>query len=111
MKALTKKQMAKLDEDMVRLGIDVPRMMELAGLFVASAAASMANGKILALCGTGNNGGDALAAARHLLNWGHKTDVAFASPRFKPEPLHQWKILRKNESEGEEKKSGGTPTP
>lgn len=89
--------MNRLDDAMVSLGIDVPRMMELAGLFVASAAASMAGGnkKILALSGTGNNGGDALVAARHLLNWGHRTDVALASPRLKPVPMSQWKILKK----------------
>lgn len=101
MKALTKKEMAAVDGAMIQLGIDVPRMMELAGLFVALAGTSMIKSykrkKILVLSGTGNNGGDGLVAARHLLNWGYKVDIAFATSaaKLKPTPLHQWKILKK----------------
>lgn len=96
MKALTKAEMAALDDQMVKMGIDIPRMMELAGLFVAITAAKMAKGKILVLSGTGNNGGDGLAAGRHLLNWGHKVDIAFATNtnKLRPMPLRQWKILK-----------------
>ena len=96
MKALTKQEMAKLDDLMIRLGIDVPRMMEHAGLYPAMLTARLTKSKkILALTGTGNNGGDALVAARNLLNWGYSVDVAFASPKLKPVPLQQWKILKK----------------
>jgi len=92
--------MAALDAAMIKLGIDVPRMMELAGLYVAIAATVIIKNKhskkILILSGTGNNGGDGLVAARHLLNWGYKVDVAFAvsTNKLKPIPLHQWKILK-----------------
>ena len=100
MKALTKKEMADLDKAMVEIGIGIPMMMELAGLFVAMEAARMARRKkkkILVMAGTGNNGGDALVAARHLANWGYGVEVALATPaaRLKPIPLHQWKILVK----------------
>jgi hydroxyethylthiazole kinase-like uncharacterized protein yjeF len=100
MKALTKQQMATLDAAMVKMGIDVPRMMELAGLFTALAAAGMLHHKkqpILALSGTGNNGGDALVAARHLLNWGYRVNIAFASPqkKLKSVPTQQWRIVQK----------------
>ena len=98
MKALSKKEMAALDAEMIKLGIDVPRMMELAGFFVAIAATIIIKNKhkkkILILSGTGNNGGDSLVAARHLLNWGYKVDVAFASNKLKPMASHQWKILK-----------------
>lgn len=40
--------------------------------------------EILILCGGGNNGGDGLAAARHLANGGHRVDVLLFSP---PEKL------------------------
>ena len=100
MKGLTKKEMAALDEAMIRIGIDVPRMMELAGLFTALVAADLIRHdkkkKILVMGGPGNNGGDGLVAARHLLNWGYRTDVAFATAvkRLKPVPMQQWKILK-----------------
>ena len=99
MKALTKKEMAKLDQEMIKLGIDVPRMMELAGLFVAVTATTLVKNKrkILVLSGTGNNGGDGLVAARHLINRGYKIDISFPTPtnNLKQIPLHQWNILRK----------------
>lgn len=37
--------------------------------------------RVLVLCGSGNNGGDGLAASRHLLNGGHQVEVVvFAAP-------------------------------
>lgn len=91
--------MTALDKAMIKLGIDVPRMMELAGFFVAAAATSIVKNdkrkKILVLSGTGNNGGDSLVAARHLINWGYRVDVCFAGSKLKPVPLHQWKILQR----------------
>lgn len=101
MRALTKEEMAKLDNEMVKLGIDVPRMMELAGLFVALTATAMVKNKktkkILILSGTGNNGGDGLVAARHLFNWGYRVGIAFATSanKLKPAPFHQWRILKR----------------
>ena len=49
-----------------------PALMERAGLAVAELAGSLAGDRtrrILALAGPGNNGGDALIAARHLKSW------------------------------------------
>ena len=100
MKTLTRKEMKAVDDAMIKLGIDVPRMMELAGLYVAMAATDImkhnTGKRILMLSGIGNNGGDALVAARHLLNWKYKADIAFATStnKLKPMALHQWKILR-----------------
>lgn len=50
----------------------LPSLMERAGLATAQLARSMAGeqrGPILVLAGPGNNGGDALVAARHLKQW------------------------------------------
>jgi ADP-dependent NAD(P)H-hydrate dehydratase / NAD(P)H-hydrate epimerase len=48
--------------------------MERAGLAVARAASALAGGsygrRAVAVCGKGNNGGDALVAARYLARWG-----------------------------------------
>ncbi len=57
------------------------QLIELAGLAVAQAThkSSSSNGspplRILLVCGPGNNGGDGLVAARHLLAFGHQVTV------------------------------------
>ena len=100
MKALTRKEMAALDAAMIRIGIDVPRMMELAGLFIAITATDMIRHdrkkRVLVMSGSGNNGGDGMVAARHLLNWGYRTEVALAAgaKSLKNVPGQQWKILK-----------------
>ncbi len=55
-------------------------LMERAGLAVAGLAASLAadSRPILVLAGPGNNGGDALVAARHLKSRWHCVDVVFS---------------------------------
>ena len=99
MNTITKEQMAELDRIMIEdFGIDVPIMMEHAGMAVAMLADKMCAGrKILILCGHGNNGGDGLAAARHIANWGYDVSVLLASPenKLKTDPLKQYNILRK----------------
>ncbi len=53
-------------------------LMENAGRSVADLAERVIGrrgGNILIVCGTGNNGGDGFAAARHLFNRGHKVQV------------------------------------
>lgn len=55
-----------------RFGISVEWLMEAAGWQVARHC----RGRTAVLCGTGNNGGDGLAAARHLHRWGRLHSVA-----------------------------------
>jgi hydroxyethylthiazole kinase-like uncharacterized protein yjeF len=55
-----------------RFGIPVDWLMEAAGWQVARHC----DGKTVVACGTGNNGGDALAAARHLHRWERLQSVA-----------------------------------
>ena len=80
--AVGSKQMAELDRLSVRLGTTTPMLMENAGLAVARIAESMSGKRSVAvLAGKGNNGGDGLCAARHLINWGFKARIFLASPR------------------------------
>src|SRR4051812_13911377 len=53
-------------------------------------------GRILILCGGGNNGGDGLAAARHLHNRGHDVTIGLLTDpaRYKGDALTNWQIVR-----------------
>lgn len=57
-------------------------LMELAGLSVAAAVddAFPTKGRILCVCGPGNNGGDGLVAARHLKQFGWDPTVVYPKP-------------------------------
>src|SRR5581483_7234039 len=55
-----------------RFAIPVEWLMEAAGWQVARHC----RGRTAVLCGRGNNGGDGLAAARHLHRWGRLHSVA-----------------------------------
>jgi len=96
---VTKQQMGLIDNLMVKSqGIDILMMMELAGLDVALLAAKTSQGKKIAvLCGKGNNGGDGIAAARHLTNFGFECTLIFpfAATVLRKEPGKQFSIARK----------------
>lgn len=65
-KVLTSAQARAIDEDArERLGMPTALLMENAARSVADVARSLGDRFVL-LCGAGNNGGDGLAAARHL---------------------------------------------
>ncbi|MCP3685621.1 MAG: NAD(P)H-hydrate epimerase [bacterium] len=79
MQAITREQMKEVDRLMVESGVSIETMMESASLAVADAAEKIIKGKrILVLCGHGNNGGDGLAAARHLINRGFNVKIICA---------------------------------
>lgn len=70
----------------------VDQLMELAGLSCAIAAAraydsSGINKDILVICGPGNNGGDGLVCARHLLLFGFQPTVLY--PKRTQKPLYE----------------------
>lgn len=80
-------------------------MMENAGHgladFVAQRFKNLKGKKIVAVCGTGNNGGDGFVASRHLAGYGAKiTVVLLGSPRdLKSEEARlNWGIIEKMDS-------------
>ena len=82
-------------------GIALIQMMENAGRGLAITAKhllkdTLEGKKIIALAGTGGNGGGAMVAARRLHMWGASVEVYVTNPeRLTPIPLHQYKILQK----------------
>ena len=75
---------AALDAELMSVpGFSLEQLMELAGLSVAEAVyqvlpPSLENKpKILLVCGPGNNGGDGLVAARHLVFFGYECHVYY----------------------------------
>lgn len=100
--ALTTEQMIEVDRLMIEeWGITLIQMMENAGRNLAELAKRLLqdlNGKkIVVLCGTGNNGGGGMVAARHLRNRGADVDVILVGDetRLKDVPAHQWNILKR----------------
>ncbi len=99
--ALTTPQMVEVDRLMTEVyGIALIQMMENAGRHLAEMARRMCQGavtgkRIVVLCGTGNNGGGGMVAARHLHDWGARVlAILVGQPaRLKDVPAHQWRIL------------------
>src|SRR5712691_12154373 len=76
-------EMRVLDRNAQHFGVSISELMENAGRAVADVARSefRVDGKeVLVLCGTGNNGGDGLVAARHLANEARVTVLLARSP-------------------------------
>ncbi len=75
--ALTSAQAGQVDRlCSERFGLPVDWLMEAAGWQVARHC----RGRTYVVCGAGNNGGDGLAAARHLHRWGRLAGVACIAP-------------------------------
>ena len=109
---------AKLDEELMTLpGFTLEQLMELAGLSVAEAVFTVlleqrkfrakepdeqdsyvggTNGKILIVAGPGNNGGDGLVAARHLVHFGY-TDVVIVYPKQSSRQPHYANLVKQCE--------------
>lgn len=98
---LTRRQMQALDRHTIEgLGLPGPVLMEVAGRAVADAVERIlgsATGRVVALVGPGNNGGDAVVAARHLTQRGHPVElVLFGPPEGRSaDLLHQLSIAFK----------------
>ncbi|MBI3968531.1 MAG: NAD(P)H-hydrate dehydratase [Chloroflexi bacterium] len=73
MKVVTAAEMRALEARADELGLPSPLLMENAGAAIAQVALDewrARPGRVLVLCGPGNNGGDGLVAARRLATWG-----------------------------------------
>ncbi len=85
MKVVTAEQMKEIDRKADEAGISTEFLMENAGRAVAEATRDFINyiaGKrILVMVGPGNNGGDALVAARYLHDWGADINIYLLSRR------------------------------
>ena len=98
----TRAEMVRADSAAIdEIGIPVVALMENAGRQVAAVArlflgGSVAGRRIVALCGRGNNGGDALVAMRHLYGWGADARaVVCGDPETLPDlPASQRDALR-----------------
>jgi NAD(P)H-hydrate epimerase len=83
-----------LDRDAVeRLGMPSILLMENAARAVAEQARAMGS-RFIVLCGPGNNGGDGLAAARHLGRVARVHLLAEPDPERSPDAALQLRILR-----------------
>lgn len=105
-KPITSDQMYRIEENGHSiLGMRRFLMMENAGHgladFVVHKFKNLKNERIVAVCGTGNNGGDGFVASRHLAGHGAKiTVVLLGSPSdFKSEEARlNWGIIEKMDS-------------
>ncbi|MCE7928858.1 MAG: hypothetical protein DYG91_10240, partial [Chloroflexi bacterium CFX7] len=81
---LTRRQMQALDRQTIEgLGLPGPVLMEVAGRAVADAVDRLlgpSTGRVVALVGPGNNGGDAVVAARHLSQRGRPVELIVLGP-------------------------------
>lgn len=117
--ALTTEQMKEVDRLMIEdFGISLVQMMENAGRNLAELARrilgrSLDGANIAVLCGTGNNGGGGMVAARHLQNWGAKVWVQLAGEesRLKEVPSAQWRILARMGEPGADQHAPAMETP
>jgi NAD(P)H-hydrate epimerase len=93
-RSLTVAEARALDRDAVeRLGMPSILLMENAARGVAEAARTLGD-RFLILCGPGNNGGDGLAAARHLGAAADLRLLAEPDPERSPDAALQLRILR-----------------
>ena len=100
---VTAEEMRRIDDIAIReFQVDVLMLMENAGRATATLARQMLQGttigkRVACLVGGGNNGGDAMVAARHLANWGADVEaiVGTTKERMKSVPIAQLHVLEK----------------
>jgi len=98
MQYYTAQQMKKIDMLAVKNGLEIRQMMELAGWHMLDIIKKLKISKaknILVVSGIGNNGGDALCAARHLSNHGYSIEILLAKSKLKADAFHQMNLLKK----------------
>lgn len=87
--------MRRLDATAMANGLSAEVLMENAGRALAEAVLMFPHARALVVCGSGNNGGDGLVAARWLLNFRRKVRVILAhSPAsYNKECSSHWRAL------------------
>ncbi len=89
---LNAKDAYALDQELMSTpGFSLEQLMELAGLSVAEAVYAVETPtsndkkkKVLLVCGPGNNGGDGLVAARHLVMFGYECTIVYPKKSKNP---------------------------
>ncbi|MFO7882701.1 MAG: NAD(P)H-hydrate dehydratase [Kosmotogaceae bacterium] len=77
-------EMKRIDKETIEMGVPSLVLMESASIEVKNIINERYKGKILILCGPGNNGGDGYALARRLLIEGYKVKVySWKKPKSK----------------------------
>ncbi len=95
--SITVDQARQIDDIAVnRFGVEAQMLMENAGRSVAMLArnllSSLKGKEIVILVGKGNNGGDALVAARFLHNWNAKVSCLIADHPDNQKALTKWHV-------------------
>jgi NAD(P)H-hydrate epimerase len=91
---ITSEQMKKVDElAPTKCALSSIQMMENAGRNIARFVSNLKPNKVIILCGKGNNGGDGLAAARHLMIYGINVEIILASQYLNEISSSQLKTL------------------
>ena len=94
-KMLNPEQLTRIsDINSAYLGIDTLQLMENAGSKFAREIAKRNFNKIAFFCGTGNNGGDGLAAARHLSGIGKEIKIYMLRGELTREAEHNFNIIK-----------------
>jgi len=91
-------EMERLDALAVENGLEIRQMMELAGWHMVSVFRQLKitkGSKIMVLVGKGNKGGDGLAAARHLVNYGYHVQVLLLDRKISRDSQHHLRLLEK----------------
>lgn len=95
MRIVTAAEMREVERRAItEYGIDERELMESAAMsMIRTMAKEIAPERIAVACGPGNNGGDGLAAARMLKEFGHDVEVILSIPprALKGEPLTQYR--------------------
>ncbi len=100
MKTVTAERMRKIEEKAADFGITPLILMENAGAAVAKTAENLGKNIVVLVC-TGNNGGDGLVAARHLVSHDAKVRIfMLGGPKNirTEETRMNWEIVRKIDS-------------
>lgn len=93
----TAQEMERLDELAVENGLEIRQMMELAGWHILGVFRELkipTGARVVIAVGKGNKGGDGLAAARHLANYGFSVSVILSAHDIKPDPAHHAALLK-----------------
>src|SRR5208283_5149318 len=80
---ITPERMRAVDENAQALGVSGLQLMESAGKALAGSVLALHPASVLILCGSGNNGGDGMVAARYLQH-GVETAVCYLDAGKRP---------------------------